>query len=61
MDPRSGSPKGGGPNREKKCGPARRVGGPEGWEAQNFGLFFPSSTTSFALFLSLKGSSLGGV
>ena len=32
---------------------APKGGGPEGWEVQNFALFFSSPTTSFAFFLSL--------
>ena len=57
MDPRRRGSKGGGHNGggpkvgERRVG-ARRVG-PEGWEAQNFALFFPSPAAKFVLFFSL--------
>ena len=41
---KSGAPKGVG-----------QGGGPEGWEAQNFALFFPLPASIFALFVSLLG------
>ena len=47
-------PKGWGRNPEKS-GPegwGPELWGPEGWGAQNFAFFFPSPTTSFALFIS---------
>ena len=51
------SPEGWGPKG------AAPKGGPEGWGAQNFALFFPSPTTNFALFISLCvfSWSFGGV
>ena len=53
---------GGGPNLEKvepRRVEPRRVGGPEGWGAQNFALFFPSPAGKFVLFFPLWGLSRG--
>ena len=67
-EPEGWGPEGWGPKSRKKVRArrvgARRVGcskggGPEGWPAQNFALFFSSPTPIFILFFSLWGSSRG--